>query len=57
MPIENIPEIYSKDKEVNEGLLVYDFKMTNDVVKARSISSMNMFSFLQVVKNRFFTDT
>jgi hypothetical protein len=36
MPIENIPEIYSKDKEVNEGLLVYDFKMTNDVVK-RSI--------------------
>jgi hypothetical protein len=26
MPIENIPEIYSKDKEVNEGLLVYDFK-------------------------------
>jgi hypothetical protein len=35
MPIEN--EIYSQDKEFNTGLFVYDFKMTNNVVKARSI--------------------
>jgi hypothetical protein len=33
MPIENIPEIYSQDKEFNTGLFVYDFKMTNNVVK------------------------
>jgi hypothetical protein len=32
MPIENIPEIYSH-KEFNTGLFVYDFKMTNNVVK------------------------
>jgi hypothetical protein len=36
MPIENIPEIYSQE-EFNTGLFVYDFKMTNNVVKARSI--------------------
>ncbi|PKH66554.1 AraC family transcriptional regulator [Flavobacterium sp. ALD4] len=58
MPIENIPEIYSKDKEVNEGLLVYDFKMTNDVVKSKVNLSMNMFSFLQVGKKQVhFADT
>ena len=58
MPIENIPEIYSKDKEVNEGLLVYDFKMTNDVVKSKVNLTMNMFSFLQVSKKQVhFADT
>ena len=58
MPIENIPEIYSKDKEVSEGLLVYDFKMTNDVVKSKVNLSMNMFSFLQVGKKQVhFADT
>lgn len=58
MPIENIPEIYIKEKEVNEGLLVYDFKMTNDVVKSKVNLSMNMFSFLQVGKKQVhFGDT
>ncbi|MEZ7499118.1 AraC family transcriptional regulator [Flavobacterium sp. Arc3] len=58
MPIENIPEIYIKEKEVNEGLLVYDFKMTNDVVKSKVNLSMNMFSFLQVGKKQVhFADT
>jgi AraC-like DNA-binding protein len=52
MPIENIPEIYIKDKEINKGLLVYDFKMTNDVVKSKVHLSMNMFSFLQVGKKQ-----
>ncbi|NRT14183.1 AraC-like DNA-binding protein [Flavobacterium sp. 28A] len=58
MPIENIPEIYIKEKEVNEGLLVYDFKMTSDVVKSKVNLSMNMFSFLQVGKKQVhFGDT
>jgi AraC-like DNA-binding protein len=58
MPIENIPEIYIEDKEANEGLLVYDFKMTNDVVKSKVNLSMNMFSFLQVGKKQVhFADT
>jgi hypothetical protein len=54
MPIENIPEIYSQDKEFNTGLFVYDFKMTNNVVKKKVNLSMNMFSFLQVGKTGSF---
>jgi hypothetical protein len=58
MPIENIPEIYSQDQKVNQGLLVYDFKMNNDVVKSMVNLSMNMFSFLQVGKKQVhFADT
>jgi hypothetical protein len=53
MPIENIPEIYSQDKEFNTGLFVYDFKMTNNVVKSKVNLSMNMFSFFEWVRNRF----
>lgn len=48
MPIENIPEIYIKDKKVSTDLFVYDFKMTSDVVNSKVILGMNMFSFLQV---------
>ncbi|NRT13161.1 AraC family transcriptional regulator [Flavobacterium sp. 14A] len=58
MAIENIPEVYIKEKEVNSGLLVYDFKMTSDVVKSKVNLSMNMFSFLQVGKKQVhFGDT
>lgn len=58
MPIANIPEIYSQDQEVRGDLLVYDFKMTNDVVKSKVNLSMNMFSFLQVGKKQVhFADT
>jgi hypothetical protein len=56
MPIENIPEIYSQDKEFNTGLFVYDFKMTNNVVKSKVNLSMNMFSFLGK-KQVHFADT
>lgn len=52
MPIENIPEIYIKDKKVSPDLFVYDFKMTNDVVKSKVNLGMNMFSFLQVGKKQ-----
>lgn len=58
MPIANIPEIYSQNKEFSVDLLVYDFKMTNDVVKSKVNLSMNMFSFLQVGKKQVhFADT
>ncbi len=52
MPIENIPEIYIINKKENIDLFVYDFKMTNDVVKSKVNLSMNMFSFLQVGKKQ-----
>lgn len=52
MPIENIPEIYIKNNQENPDLFVYDFKMTNDVVKSKVNLGMNMFSFLQVGKKQ-----
>ncbi|CAM4094761.1 AraC family transcriptional regulator [Flavobacterium antarcticum] len=52
MPIENIPEIYLSSKTENPDLFVYDFKMTNDVVKSKVNLGMNMFSFLQVGKKQ-----
>ncbi len=52
MPIENIPEIYFKDKKECPDLFVYDFEMTNDVVKSKVNLGMNMFSFLQVGKKQ-----
>ncbi|QHI39283.1 Virulence regulon transcriptional activator VirF [Kordia antarctica] len=52
MSIENIPEIYIKDKKVNPDLFVYDFKMNNDVVKSKVNLGMNMFSFLQIGKKQ-----
>lgn len=52
MAIENIPEIYFKDKKGNPDLFVYDFKMTNDVVKSKVNLGMNMFSFLQEGKKQ-----
>jgi|SRR5690554_3289170 len=52
MPIENIPEIYIKDKVKSPDLFVYDFKMDRDVVNSKVNLSMNMFSFLQVGKKQ-----
>ena len=52
MPIENIPEIYIKDKNERPDLFVYDFKMTNDVVRSKVNLGMNMFSFLQIGKKQ-----
>ncbi|WP_034058141.1 helix-turn-helix domain-containing protein [Lacinutrix jangbogonensis] len=52
MPIENIPEIYLTNKQNTIDLFVYDFKMTNDVVKSKVNLGMNMFSFLQVGKKQ-----
>ncbi|WP_310993973.1 helix-turn-helix domain-containing protein [Aequorivita marina] len=52
MPIENIPEIYINDAQSNPDLFIYDFKMTNDVVKSKVNLGMNMFSFLQIGKKQ-----
>lgn len=52
MLIENIPEIYIKNKKKNPDLFIYDFKMTHDVVKSKVNLGMNMFSFLQVGKKQ-----
>lgn len=52
MSIENIPEIYFSKHSERPDLFVYDFKMTNDVVKTKVNLSMNMFSFLQVGKKQ-----
>lgn len=52
MSIENIPEIFIKEQGKNHDLFVYDFKMTNDVVKSKVNLGMNMFSFLQVGKKQ-----
>ena len=52
MAIENIPEIYFKDRTSPKNVFVYDFKMTSDVVKSKVNLSMNMFSFLQVGKKQ-----
>ena len=52
MAIENIPESYFKDQKETPDVFVYDFKMTNDVVKSKVNLGMNMFSFLQVGKKQ-----
>lgn len=52
MPIENIPEIYLPKANERPDLFVYDFRMTNDVVKSKVNLSMHMFSFLQVGKKQ-----
>jgi len=35
MAIENIPEIYLQNKSATPNLYVYDFRMTQDVVKSK----------------------
>lgn len=58
MSVENIPEIYKNKEESVSDLFVYDFKMTEDVVKTKVKLSMNMFSFLQEgTKQVHFADT
>ncbi|MCT4586938.1 MAG: AraC family transcriptional regulator [Carboxylicivirga sp.] len=52
MSIENIPEIYQQDHSPKSDLFVYDFRMTEDVVKSKVQLSMNMFSFLQIGKKQ-----
>ncbi len=58
MPIENIPEIYIKDKQESPNVFIYDFKMTEDLIKTKVNLNMHMFSFLQRGKKQIhFADT
>lgn len=47
MQIQNIPEMFLRSKTQNPELYIYDFKMTEDVVKSKVNLSLHMFSFLQ----------
>ncbi len=51
MQIDSIPQSYIKEDKTPE-LFIYDFKMTNDVVKSKVVLDMNMFSFLQIGKKQ-----
>ena len=51
MQINSIPQSYIKENKTPE-LFIYDFKMTNDVVKSKVVLDMNMFSFLQIGKKQ-----
>lgn len=58
MSIQNIPEIYLDNKNDKTDLFVYDFKMTDDVVKSKVNLGLHMFSFLQTGKKQIhFADT
>jgi len=58
MSIQNIPEIYINKQTGTTNLFVYDFKMTDDVVKSKVNLGLHMFSFLQKGKKQIhFADT
>jgi len=52
MSIQNIPALFSESKTDTLELFVYDFKMTNDVVKSKVNLGLHMFSFLQTGKKQ-----
>jgi len=52
MPIQNIPELYLEKTIDNTDLFIYDFKMTEDVIKTKVNLNMHMFSFLQEGKKQ-----
>ncbi|KPM49103.1 helix-turn-helix domain-containing protein [Jiulongibacter sediminis] len=47
MPIQNVPEVFLNQDTPKPEILVYDFKMSNDVFKTKVNLSQHMFSFLQ----------
>ncbi len=52
MPVQNLPEIFSKNKDKDLDLFVHDFKMTDDIFKSKVNLSLHMFSFLQKGKKQ-----
>ncbi|PKV51658.1 AraC-like DNA-binding protein [Aquimarina sp. MAR_2010_214] len=52
MPIDNIPELYINNPKLKPELFVYDFKMTEDIIKTKVNLNMHMFSFLQTGKKQ-----
>ncbi|PKH52231.1 AraC family transcriptional regulator [Tenacibaculum sp. Bg11-29] len=58
MSVENIPESYLKTKGNIPDLFVYDFKMTENLIKTKVNLNSHMFSFLQTGKKQVhFSDT
>ncbi|WP_299675573.1 AraC family transcriptional regulator [uncultured Tenacibaculum sp.] len=58
MRIENIPESYIANGNLNKNLFIYDLKMTETAIKTKVNLNMHMFSFLQVGKKQVhFLDT
>lgn len=58
MSVENIPESYLKTKGEIPDLFVYDFKMTENLIKTKVNLNSHMFSFLQKGKKQVhFADT
>jgi len=52
MSVQNIPELYLDKPIDNTDLFIYDFKMTEDVIKTKVNLNMHMFSFLQEGKKQ-----
>ncbi|TYP99228.1 AraC-like DNA-binding protein [Tenacibaculum adriaticum] len=52
MPINNIPDLYLNNPSLRPDLFVYDFKMTEETIKAKVNLKMHMFSFLQTGKKQ-----
>ena len=52
MSIDNIPDLYLTQPLDSIDLFIYDFKMTEDVIKSKVNLNMHMFSFLQVGKKQ-----
>ncbi len=52
MSVQNIPELYLEKSIDQTDLFVYDFKMTEDVIKTKVNLNMHMFSFLQEGKKQ-----
>ncbi len=52
MYIQNVPEIFLTDSKTETDLFIYDFKMTDDVIKSKVNLDLNMFSFLQTGKKQ-----
>jgi len=52
MDIQNVPEIFLTDSKTETDLFIYDFKMTDDVIKSKVNLDLNMFSFLQTGKKQ-----
>jgi AraC-like DNA-binding protein len=52
MSIENVPDIYIGNPIHDLELFLYDFKMTEDVIKTKVNLNMHMFSFLRVGKKK-----
>ena len=58
MEIQEVPKLYLDQKNEDVELFVYDFKMSDDVVKQKVNLTLHMFSFLQTGKKEIhFTDT